>query len=95
MNDVPNASIPNRAPVPELPVPPFPWPESVEFLLARYERQLIGHALQEAGGVKRRAAQLLGISRYALERRLTRVASLLDGAPPAKNKAAAGGAPAS
>jgi hypothetical protein len=43
--------------------------------------------------VKRRAANLLGISRYALERRLIRVAQLLDGAPAPKNKAAAGGSP--
>jgi|SoiMethySBSTD1v2_1073268.scaffolds.fasta_scaffold176328_3 DNA-binding NtrC family response regulator len=96
MNDVVNAPAPARAASQELPVPTFPWPESIEYILARYERQLINHALQNADGVKRRAAQLLGISRYALERRLTRVASLLDGtatAPP-KNKAAAGGAPA-
>jgi DNA-binding NtrC family response regulator len=94
MNDVPNAPTMSRPTTPELPVPPFPWPESVEYLLARYERQLISQALQEAGGIKRRAAQLLGISRYALERRLTRVASLLDGAVAPKNRAAAGGAPA-
>ena len=95
MNDVVNSPAPPRAPSQELPVPTFPWPESIEYILARYERQLINHALQNADGVKRRAAQLLGISRYALERRLTRVASLLDGVPAApKNKAAAGGAPA-
>lgn len=76
---------------PELPVPPFPWTENVEYVLARYERQLINHALANADHVKRRAAMLLGISRYALERRLIRVAQLLDGAPAPKNKAAAGG----
>lgn len=75
----------------ELPVPPFPWSENVEYVLARYERQLINHALANADHVKRRAAMLLGISRYALERRLIRVAQLLDGAPAPKNKAAASG----
>ncbi len=93
MNDGPNDPAPSRPATPELPVPPFPWPENVEYVLARYERQLISHALQNADGVKRRAAQLLGISRYALERRLTRVAGLLDGTPAAKNRTAAGGAP--
>ena len=104
MSDSPNASAPGRATAiapaaalgatskpQELPVPPFPWSENIEYLLAHYERQLIDHALRHSDGVKRRAAQLLGISRYALERRLTRVASLLDGAPLPKNKAAAGG----
>ena len=94
MNDAlhPDSS-PRPATAQELPVPAFPWPENIEYILARYERQLINHALANADGVKRRAAQLLGISRYALERRLTRVAHLLDGAPAPKNKAAAGGAP--
>lgn len=97
---------PNAAPRPahaELPVPSFPWSENIEYVLARYERQLINHALAHADHVKRRAAMLLGISRYALERRLVRVAQLLDGAqvPVAataakeKNRAAAGGAPTS
>jgi DNA-binding NtrC family response regulator len=95
MNESPIATIQTRPVGGELPVPPFPWPESIEFVLARYERQLINHALQNADGVKRRAAQLLGISRYALERRLTRVAALLDGASAQRNnKAAAGGSPA-
>ena len=95
MNEVVNPPAPPRAATQDLPVPAFPWPESIEYLLARYERQLINHALQNSDGVKRRAAQLLGISRYALERRLTRVASLLDGVQVApKNKAAAGGSPA-
>ena len=78
----------------ELPVPGFPWPDSIEYVLARYERQLINHALSHSDGVKRRAAQLLGISRYALERRLTRVAQLLDGVPiKDAGKAAASGGP--
>lgn len=97
----------NAAPRPanaELPVPSFPWNENIEYVLARYERQLINHALAHADHVKRRAAMLLGISRYALERRLVRVAQLLDGAPAPvaataggkeKNRAAAGGAPTS
>ncbi len=80
---------------PELPVPSFPWGENIEYVLARYERQLINHALANADHVKRRAAMLLGISRYALERRLIRVAQLLDGAVAPKNKAAAGGSPSS
>lgn len=82
--------IPRPAPL-DLPVPPFPWTDNIELVLARYERQLINHALANSDHVKRRAANLLGISRYALERRLIRVAQLLDGAPVPKNKAAAGG----
>jgi DNA-binding NtrC family response regulator len=93
MNETVNPGADRRPPTSELPVPPFPWSENVEFVLARYERQLINHALAAAEGVKRRAAQLLGISRYALERRLTRVAGLLDGEVALKNKAAAGGGP--
>lgn len=85
---------PSRPMLQDLPVPGFPWTENIELVLARYERQLINHALVNAEGVKRRAAQLLGISRYALERRLTRVAQLLDGMLEPKNRAAAGGAPA-
>ena len=108
MSDAPNASASGRMPgsapgsttgaankPQELPVPPFPWTENIEYVLAHYERQLIDHALRHSDGVKRRAAQLLGISRYALERRLTRVAILLDGSLAPKNRAAAGGTPAS
>lgn len=91
MNESPIVTADRRPTTAELPVPPFPWSENIEFVLARYERQLINHALANADGVKRRAAQLLGISRYALERRLTRVAGLLDGDAALKNKAAAGG----
>ena len=40
---------------------------------------LLDHALANSNGVKRRAASLLGISRYALERRLARVARTLNG----------------
>lgn len=64
------------------PVPAFPWTDDIEKVLARYERRLIDHALQNAGGVKRRAAHLLGISRYALERRLNRVNKALAEATP-------------
>ena len=63
----------------EPPLPPFPWNESIEVVLARYERRLLDHALSQANGVKRRAAALLGISRYALERRLARVSRTLSG----------------
>jgi len=59
-------------------LPPLPWKEGIEVVLARYERRMLEHALSQANGVKRRAAMLLGISRYALERRLTRVARTLD-----------------
>jgi DNA-binding NtrC family response regulator len=95
MNDVSTPSPDRRTGGGELPVPPFPWTENIEFILARYERQLITHALANADGVKRRAAQLLGISRYALERRLTRVASLLDVDANVQNKAATSGGTAS
>jgi two-component system response regulator PilR (NtrC family) len=44
----------------------------LEALLAEYERRLIGEALERAGGVKKRAAQLLGVSfrslRYRFEK---------------------------
>ena len=94
MNETQNPVVDRRPATSELPVPAFPWPENIEYVLARYERQLINHALAHAEGVKRRAAQLLGISRYALERRLTRVAGLLDGDAALKNKVATSGGPA-
>jgi DNA-binding NtrC family response regulator len=75
----------------EPPLPPFPWSESIEVVLARYERRLLDHALANANGVKRRAAALLGISRYALERRLARVARTLSKDEQAKSVAAGGG----
>ena len=58
-------------------LPTLPWKEGIEVVLARYERRILDHALNQSNGVKRRAAMLLGISRYALERRLTRVARTL------------------
>ena len=66
-------------------LPPLPWTEGIEVVLARYERRMLDHALAQANGVKRRAAMLLGISRYALERRLTRVARTLSRAEVAAN----------
>ena len=66
-----------------LPVPDFPWSRSITYLLADYEQRLIDHAMRNADGVKRQAATLLGISRYALERRIRRLRTLRD-------KAAAG-----
>ena len=71
-------------------LPPLPWKEGIEIVLARYERRILDHALAQANGVKRRAAMLLGISRYALERRLTRVARTLEKANAAAAAAAAG-----
>ena len=95
MNDLASPN-PEGNPIPEPPLPPLPWNESIEVILARYERRLLDHALGQAGGVKRRAAMLLGISRYALERRLTRVAKTLDeGAealPPPRRLEESGGA---
>ena len=38
--------------------------------VAVYERKLIEKALRESGGVKTKTAKSLGISRFALERRL-------------------------
>ena len=38
------------------------------------ERELITRALQRSGGNKKRAAQSLGISRFALQRRLDKLA---------------------
>jgi two-component system response regulator PilR (NtrC family) len=57
-----------RSDVPRIP------PEGVklESLVDEYERKLLGEALRESGGVKKRAARLLGISfrsfRYRLEK---------------------------
>jgi len=93
MNETPISNVDRRPATSKLPIPTFPWPENIEYVLARYKRQLINHALAHTNGVKRRAAQLLGISRYALERRLTRVAGLLDGEAALKNKVATSGGP--
>ena len=53
-------------------LPPLPWQEGIELVLARYERRILDHALEQANGVKRRAALLLGISRYALRYRMSK-----------------------
>jgi DNA-binding NtrC family response regulator len=46
------------------------------------ERELIRQALERAGNNKKRAAELLGISRFALQRKLDRLAlESLKGAP--------------
>lgn len=44
--------------------------------IAYYEKELIEHAIREAGGVKVDAARLLGISRHAFDRLVKRVARL-------------------
>lgn len=46
---------------------------SIEYQLADTERQLLESALRQAGGQKARAAEILGISRHALKRRLQRL----------------------
>ncbi|MDI3515545.1 MAG: two-component system, NtrC family, response regulator AtoC [Rhodocyclaceae bacterium] len=46
---------------------------SIECQLADTERQLLESALRQTGGQKARAADLLGISRHALKRRLQRL----------------------
>lgn len=48
---------------------------SLSQVVDRFERELIEKALKEAGGVKSEAAALLGISRYALLRKLKRYPS--------------------
>ena len=59
---------PRRAPLGELPAEGV----NLERLMADYERTLLSQALQRCGGVKKRAAELLGISfrslRYRLEK---------------------------
>jgi two-component system response regulator PilR (NtrC family) len=59
------------APLAPAPAPPAPS-GNLDEILASYERGLLADALQRAGGVKKRAAKLLGISfrsfRYRLEK---------------------------
>ena len=59
----------------------FPRPGGIEVALAHVEAAMIETALNQEDGVKRRAAVRLGISRYALERRLARVRQTLQNAP--------------
>ena len=63
------------------------------FKLARLDEESLGELLMHFMLETIIAAQLLGISRYALERRLTRVAGLLDGEAAMKNKVATSGGP--
>jgi DNA-binding NtrC family response regulator len=55
----------------------FPRPGGIKRALAEIEAELIGTALNQNGGNKRRTAIALGISRYALERRLVRIEKTL------------------
>lgn len=48
-------------------------PAAIDTVLADTERVLLEDALREAGGQKGRAAEVLGISRHALKRRLQRL----------------------
>lgn len=54
----------------------FPSDGGIRRALGEVERSMISDALARCDGVKRRAAVLLGISRYALERRLVRLHAL-------------------
>ena len=38
-------------------LPTLPWKDGIEVVLARYERRMLDHALAQANGVKRRAAE--------------------------------------
>lgn len=53
---------------------------SLEERLDRYERSLLSQALAKTGGVRAEAARQLGLSRYALLRRLRRFPDLAHGA---------------
>ena len=55
--------------------PPAAGGRSIGAELAETEKQLLDKALQEAGGHRGRAAEILGISRHALKRRLQRLGS--------------------
>jgi len=69
--DVLPASVLERSGAPRAPAPPATG-SNLDEILASYERGLLTDALQRAGGVKKRAARLLGISfrsfRYRLEK---------------------------
>jgi two-component system response regulator PilR (NtrC family) len=62
-------------PAPELAAPEPGFPEEgvdLEALVERFERRLIGQALERTGGVKKDAARLLGISYRAMRHRLSK-----------------------
>jgi len=67
-----------RRPAPS-PAPNAPISDLVDELrerradVAAFERSVISRAIDEAGGNKTRAAEILGLSRYALQRRLKRL----------------------
>jgi DNA-binding NtrC family response regulator len=58
----------------------FPRKGGIELLLAQVEQSMLVEALCNAEGVKIKAANLLGISRYALERRLHRLRTIFEDA---------------
>lgn len=60
----------------------FPRPGGIEVALAHVEAAMIADAMTRSEGIKRKAAVLLGISRYALERRIRRIAETLAVPPP-------------
>ena len=60
------------------PAPEGEGSQSITMLLANYEQKLIDDAMNGANGVKRQAAVKLGISRYALERRIRRLRALRE-----------------
>lgn len=61
-----------------------------EISLQDAERQLVERALALSDNNKKRAAQMLGISRFALLRRLEKYAELDEAAPPADRKTGSG-----
>lgn len=50
---------------------------SLDFKLLNYEKQLIEKALEESGGIKQKAAEILGISRHSLKRRIAKINEIL------------------
>lgn len=63
------------------PPPPQPHPWTLDSILEAVERRLIALALRQAGGQQTRAAQLLGIFRARLARRLEALGLSADGGP--------------
>lgn len=61
---------------------PDRWDETLESGVSRTERAMIAHAIRQAGGVKSRAARLLGTTRRILEYRMRRLGmGQEDGSP--------------